>query len=542
MELWVRGSARHLRRNAFGFGAALVLGACSGGGGGSSSPPPPPPPPPANVAPTAVITTPTTEVEERQSIVFDASGSTDSDGDTLSFSWEQLSGPAIIDGATDGAQLTISVPALTQSINAQFRVSVSDGQATATADQVITGIPIVRTPIFNQWANVLGSQPTNAPVSGLFAGSGFVEGVNIDGSVYFLSVDATSGASVTRTQFADDGSITETTQATLTDGPVAADGPFELVYGDFGLDTQTDVVILSESSGKVWIYRQAAGSRDWVLEKTGEFDIPGACSARDAIVGDDRPAGQQAEFPGLLIGSRGGGLTALLNEGNPRGDDLNSPPTAAELDLRGRFSQSRSLTTTGTFCELTRSFAVETGRFEIVEVLNAAGTSVSLGAPVALNIANTADLDVLFAGQGVGPGGQRFLAVVVSDHSHHGRHELIIAYESGGTFQQEVRTLANGVPSDLFVGTIDRIDPATPGVLDVDSDIVIAVEDTPFVTVFVNTSTQAQPIGSFSGVGYFDVGFGIGEITLSDINQRFGPELIAGNSASGQITVYRNVE
>ena len=72
-----------------------------------------------------------TRVDERQIVQLDASGSTDADGDTLSFSWAQVSGDLIIDGPVDGPQLTITVPDLTADIMASFEVTVSDGSLRA---------------------------------------------------------------------------------------------------------------------------------------------------------------------------------------------------------------------------------------------------------------------------------------------------------------------------------------------------------------------------------------------------------------------------
>ncbi|MFC7159497.1 S8 family serine peptidase [Pseudidiomarina halophila] len=71
-------------------------------------------------------------------VELDASGSSDPDGDTLSFSWQQLSGPDVEIAASNEAVASIVVPELEDSATAEFEVTVSDGLLEATATVSVT--------------------------------------------------------------------------------------------------------------------------------------------------------------------------------------------------------------------------------------------------------------------------------------------------------------------------------------------------------------------------------------------------------------------
>ncbi|WP_169740492.1 PKD domain-containing protein, partial [Pseudidiomarina atlantica] len=93
---------------------------------------------PVNDAPSAVVA-PVTGPQPVDSVVeLDASESSDPDGDTLSFSWSQVSGPAVSLTNANQAVASFVVPAIDVTADAVFAVTVSDGVATDTAEVTVT--------------------------------------------------------------------------------------------------------------------------------------------------------------------------------------------------------------------------------------------------------------------------------------------------------------------------------------------------------------------------------------------------------------------
>lgn len=139
---------------------SLGLVACGGGGGGGPSPgdggtnPPGPTDPtdpteptdptdptdptePENQPPVAVISGPESGVELVE-LELSAAASSDADGDDLTFSWEQVAGsPASIVDGTDTAVLTIQAPKVEIAETLAFRVTVSDGETSASAEHQV---------------------------------------------------------------------------------------------------------------------------------------------------------------------------------------------------------------------------------------------------------------------------------------------------------------------------------------------------------------------------------------------------------------------
>jgi len=98
----------------------------------------PPPPPPTNQAPSASATAPMS-LEEFETAVLDATSSTDADGDTLTFSWEQISGVSVTLINANMASASFTAPDVAEDETLSFRVTVSDGttSSTATVDTTI---------------------------------------------------------------------------------------------------------------------------------------------------------------------------------------------------------------------------------------------------------------------------------------------------------------------------------------------------------------------------------------------------------------------
>jgi hypothetical protein len=69
------------------------------------------------------------DVAEGSQTTLDGSGSSDPNGDALTFTWSQEAGPAIAPAAWNGAQLTFSAPAVANDAEVVLKLVVRDGQA-----------------------------------------------------------------------------------------------------------------------------------------------------------------------------------------------------------------------------------------------------------------------------------------------------------------------------------------------------------------------------------------------------------------------------
>lgn len=93
-----------------------------------------------NAAPSVSLTvSPSDSVPAFQSVTLDASGSTDPDGDALSFEWSQTGGPGVSLNSNSASSVSFDAPDVSVETVLTFRVEVSDGRGgRSTADVSVT--------------------------------------------------------------------------------------------------------------------------------------------------------------------------------------------------------------------------------------------------------------------------------------------------------------------------------------------------------------------------------------------------------------------
>ncbi|HEX5752697.1 MAG TPA: myxosortase-dependent M36 family metallopeptidase [Archangium sp.] len=177
-----------------------------------------------------VVTASSVTVDERSTATLEATAS-DADGDTLSYSWTQLTGTAVTLSGANTARATFSTGEVSADSVLTFRVTVSDGRATATQDVVVNVRQVNRAPAVN--AGVDGS--VNERESYTLSGSASdpdgdtlsyswvqVSGTPValsgatSASATFTAPDTASGETLTFRLTVSDGKVTSSDMVSVT--------------------------------------------------------------------------------------------------------------------------------------------------------------------------------------------------------------------------------------------------------------------------------------------------------------------------------------
>jgi hypothetical protein len=110
------------------------------------------------------------QVSEGDLVTLDASGSTDQDGDTLSYSWVQEGSPAVSISGNNVAKVTFTAPSVDSTTTLKFKVVVSDGIASSedTISIAVKDVPDTQKPLIEVPAQPIERQaagPTGAVVT-----------------------------------------------------------------------------------------------------------------------------------------------------------------------------------------------------------------------------------------------------------------------------------------------------------------------------------------------------------------------------------------
>ena len=100
-------------------------------------------------------------VEEGSTVVLDASGSQDADGDVASYVWSQDAGPSVALADANTAQASFTAPDVADDTELTFSVTVTDDDGAASTDAVV--VTVVPEPDTGQGGNAGGTGAEKAP-------------------------------------------------------------------------------------------------------------------------------------------------------------------------------------------------------------------------------------------------------------------------------------------------------------------------------------------------------------------------------------------
>jgi hypothetical protein len=255
----------------------------------------------------------------------------------------------------------------------------------------------------------------------------------------------------------------------------------------------------SADTSTAHIYRR--DGRD-EISAAGEFSTPNLCAAHWEYV----DTGQGITLlRSLLVGTENG-LWAWLNDGR----------TIQTRDRSGSFSETRVWDSSRRYCHRARGnvyYDDQGGDFYFAITGSVADSTL----PRPLSFPPPPDLTFVDLEIGKDQSGEEFLVLLFAGDTHTAAHQLVIlSDDQNGALDAEEIALPNGIPTDLVVTSIDTDarDLARGGDGNTDSDIVIAVPETPYVYVIRSAFTAGDGL-SFDPIEFFEVGFGVHDITIA---------------------------
>lgn len=191
-------------------------------------------PPVDNENPTAAISAPTA-VTSGARVMLDGGGSTDADGDALTFRWTQVSGRAVALSGANTAAAEFTAPAVTTAEDLQFRLMIDDRRGgTDMATATVRVNPAAGGSNLPPVANAGADQTVASSAIVTLNGNGSTDA---DGTIASYAWTQTAGPAVTLT-----GAATEQAQFTAPSVAAATTFQFQLRVTDDDGAASTDTV------------------------------------------------------------------------------------------------------------------------------------------------------------------------------------------------------------------------------------------------------------------------------------------------------------
>ncbi len=506
--------------------ALAACSACGGGGGGGgdgtgvvvggggTSPPPspgtsppvsptsPPESPPVSppASPPITITTravanPTT-IKEGRPFTLDAAGSTASDGSALSYTWTQVSGPAVTILDASNAQLTLSAAEVTADTPAQFRLTAKAGAVQSEALVNVTFANVQLTPMFKNGSRELAQVKLDVKPRDLHQfGHALLLGSSDEADAPRLFTDF-------RTY---DNNLIITPSKLPTLAPEASLNPVTYIVpaSDYW---GPHLAVLDEKANRVRIFSREVSSGDIITGTDLTLSAPCAVGQATVVSGLGLIIGQKAGFT-VLNGSSGATqIYRTVNTGRPACAVLSPRQPINGGTFGSTWPALPPLITLDTDSnELSVYRATDTSGMAQYQLLQKTAVQLNSTKPLKLVTWTTGSGQVSNA-----------MALVFSDGEYEGEHRLVIVGLDGShALVQRTHTWVGGAPKSIILGNLDG-DLAYP-------EVVIISPDSPQAAVF-ESSTVINSIGPLGPPTYFEIGLGATAAlpTFNDVLQTGG--------------------
>ncbi len=471
-----------------GAAAILFAAACGGGGGGGGggSPPPPPPPPPSPPsAVTANAAVSASSVAEGQPFILNAAGSSTTNGQPLSYSWTQVSGPTVTIANPNSVQLTLSASEVTADTAAQFRVTVTAGTDTAQAVANVTFSNIAQTPAFAN-ATVLATVTSSVTPRTLLGTSQFVVAGVADGSDPLTFLEFTVANGPLQGAASQLPSLPQSAKLQLTSFfPSNTGGAFPPL-----------IAAIEETSNRFRVFARAFGG---AISTVADFTLTAPCGMSNGTV---------LSGSGVYVGQRngysiiyGGGATPNIQRSVTLGRPacaLVAPRTPIEgmggFMFPGPTPAYYDLITVDTTANLVTVYQAD-GPGGAAQFVQVAQVPVQLDSAAPLSFVGWVELD------SNGPSSSG-MALVFSDGAFNGQHRLVImGLNRSRALVQRTHSFSGPAPASVFLDNLDR-DDFSP-------EVVITSPKSPQAVIFEPTTPLVGPgMPPLGSAQYFEIGLG----------------------------------
>ena len=497
-------------------GALIGLSACSGGGGGGSpspvptpSPTPTPTPTPTNSPPNGVIDTPDgTSADEGQMLRLDASASDDLDGDALTFSWTQTSGPTanIDDNSAD--IINVSLPEVSGDTQLTFEVTISDGVDQDMVSVTITALDIVLSPV----ASFLGNRVDQ--LTGLNAPRGLTVRVvaPLSSSDQVLSGFEDEASGLSFFEYRQSGSINFQGGQKYTLMGIPGENVIGAILDLQGFSFYRAAAL--EESDKVYALNTPSNGSSQADTRL-DVDIEEPCALGQVYMFGETP---------IIVGKRMGLDVILPNSFSGMVND-------ADIEV---------LSSSGEFCAVAgypnaRIYALNSDDNSIqrwdwddsVQSFNELGRWE-------LNIPTTLSAHKMLYFQ---TNRVNLLALLFTDGAHDGDHRVVIVQETGAGVDIVERSWSKGVPSGLTLQQQEQI----PG-SDLVIDLFVSMATAPYIVALQGTNLTTNNEDHFN-IGELEFApYKLGASEITSFRREGLNALVLGFSEDGVIEVMERTE